>query len=604
MPVGLVSEGRIGRFDLRGLLGRGGSGDVHLAYDPDRGSLIALKLIRIGLDPEMLEAERRGVALQQRLQPKVPQIAAIFDFGEIDGFFFVAMEFIEGVDLAEILKPGRLAPAKAVDVATQLCTILESMERVSKDLEEKGRRVIHSDIKPANVRLQEGDRVRLLDFGVAKSVTLSKKFTRNVFGSTPYLAPERLSSEVVDSHTDLWAVSVVLYEMIAGYVPFPGETTDAIERRIRSGQPPAPLPADCPAALKSILLKCLRTEPALRFPDAATLRRHLEAFRAGRPLAISEPTRKIPHVRQETAPPPAPEQRPKLSRSERHRRGARRWRMALGMALLLVLAGALASCGYAWSEGKAIEKTLVEPGADLTALYARYRQAGRYDPFGLCLSGAAQALKGAFAAVADRTLGRFRTAARVERQDWEDALRWLRAAAELVESDESVQARITFCEGQLTRLDAEALFGSNPEGARQKWQEALQSFERSKSIAPELVEVYMALASMYGDPRTRLQDTKKLREALDEAERRGAGRSERGRQALLEAYVREARQASRRASRAQGQERIDLLYKALDGYDGAVNLCKDLRSGTPAACREAQEQQTAVGQELAGKGQV
>jgi hypothetical protein len=274
------------------------------------------------------------------------------------------------------------------------------------------------------------------------------------------------------------------------------------------------------------------------------------------------------------------------------------------MALLLVLAGALASCGYAWSEGKAIEKTLVEPGADLTALYARYRQAGRYDPFGLCLSGAAQALKGAFAAVADRTLGRFRTAARVERQDWEDALRWLRAAAELVESDESVQARITFCEGQLTRLDAEALFGSNPEGARQKWQEALQSFERSKSIAPELVEVYMALASMYGDPRTRLQDTKKLREALDEAERRGAGRSERGRQALLEAYVREARQASRRASRAQGQERIDLLYKALDGYDGAVNLCKDLRSGTPAACREAQEQQTAVGQELAGKGQV
>jgi tetratricopeptide (TPR) repeat protein len=605
MPVGLASEGRIGRFDLRGLLGGGGAGEVHLAFDPERGSLVALKLIRIGLDPEMLEAEKKGVSLQQRLQPKVPQIAAIYGFEEIEGFFCIAMEYVEGIDLSDILKQGPLAPKRAVDIAIQLCTILESIELASKDLEEKGKRVIHSDIKPANLRLQEGDRVRILDFGVAKSLAYSKKFTRHVFGSTPYLAPERLANEVVDAHTDLWAVGVVLYEMLAGYVPFPGDTTGAMERRIRSGGPPEPLPADCPADLKSVLFKCLRTDPALRFPDAAALRRHLEAFRDGHPLRLSEPTRKIPQACQEAAPVPAPQQRPRLSRSERRRRRARMWLTAVGLVLLLVLAGAAVSCRYAWSEGKAIEKALAEPGADLSALYDRYRHAGRYDPLGLCRSGAAQALKDAFVAAADRTLGKLRSGARVGREEWEDAQRWLQAAAELAESDEPVQARLAFSEGQLTRLDAEALFRTRPGEAKQKWQEALQSFERARNTAPELVEVYLALASMYGDARTGLQDLKKVQEMLDEVERRGAGRNESERLTLVEAYVKEAKQTFLKASQSQGKEKVDLLYKALDACDDAVKLCNDLGPGkTRAVCQKAQEQQTAVSEELSAKGQA
>jgi len=604
MPVSLISEGRIGRFDLRGLLGRGGAGDVHLAYDLDRGSLIALKLIRIGLDPEMLEAEKRGVSLQQRLQPKVPQIAAIFDFGEADGFFFVAMEYVEGVDLADVLKQGPLAPAKAVDIAIQLCAILESMERVSKDLEERGRRVIHSDIKPANVRLQ-GDRVRLLDFGVAKSVTLSRKFTRNVFGSTPYLAPERLANEVVDSHTDLWAVNVVLYEMLAGYAPFQGETTDAVERRIRSGQPPAPLPADCPAPLKSVLFKSLRTDPALRFPDAATLRRHLEAFRAGRPLALSEPTRKIPAVRQETAPPPTPQQRPKISRSERRRRRARLWRATVWIAAVIALVLVAVSHGYAWSEGKAIEKALAAPGADLSVLYDRYHAARWFDPSGYCRSGAARALKSAFVDIADRTLSRFRADGGTVREDWKNSLRWLQAATQLGDPEEELRGKIAFCEGQLARIDAKKLFGSSPEEAKLKWQEALQSFERARIIAPELVEVYLALASIYGDPKSGFLDPKKAREALKEAERRGAGQNERSKLALVEVRVNEATQTLERASRALGQEKINLLYEANDGFEKAIHLCQDLkRQSPPQACRKARERQEEISRRLIEQHQV
>jgi serine/threonine protein kinase len=606
-----LEEGRlVGRFELLRYLGRGGSGDVHLAWDPNRRAEIALKLIRIGVDDEMLEAEKRGVALQQRLQPKVPQIPAILEFDEVEGFFYVAMEYVEGIDLADILKQGPQPPTRAVDIAIQLCAILEAMERVSKDLEEKGRRVIHSDIKPANIRLQAGDRVRLLDFGVAKSLTLSKKFTRNVFGSTAYLAPERLSNEVVDSHTDLWAVSVVLYEMLAGYVPFQGETTGAIERRIRSGQPPAPLPADCPAALKSILLKSLRTDPALRFPDAATLRRHLEAFRAGRPLAISEPTRKISAVdegaamrdrRTEPAPPT-----PKRSRSEKLRARARfRRRVAIFIGIL-TLALAAASHVYAWSHGRAIEEALTQdPEADLSDLCARFQKAKPYDFLKISLPGAARALKGALVAAADRTLSRFRAGATTVREDWEFSLRWLGSAAQLGDAEEELLGKIAICEGQLARIDAETLFTSSVAEAKEKWKDAQQSFERARMTAPELVEVYLALASVYSDPRTGLGDSRKLHEALEEAERRSAGQDERSKLALVEVRVNEATQTLERASRASGQERIDLLYEAGDGFEKAILLCQDLkRKRLPQACRKAQERQSEISRKLVEQNQV
>jgi hypothetical protein len=600
-----MNESSIGRFELVRHLGRGGMGDVYLANDPERHSPVALKLIRLSIaavDPEVLEAEQRGVELQRHLQSRVPEIAAVYNSGELEGFFFVEMEYIEGMDLAEVIRGGAIPVARAVELTIQLCKILESIQRTA--IEFDGQTVIHSDIKPDNIRLQSGDRVRLLDFGAAKSLRLSRKFTRNAFGSIPYLAPERLAGEVVNAQTDLWAVCVVLYQMIAGYPPFPGESTEAVERRIRDGQSPEALPFDCPSDLRSILLKSLRADPTLRFADAAALRRHLEAFQEGHPLRISESTRRTSPTRPKSSP-SLPHSRLEIGRpSEGRQRRSRLMRLYLAMALFVLVILA-ACCGRALSQGRAIEKGLAEPNADLYSLFEQYQQAKRYDRLELTLSGAGRALKHALVASADRTLDNFRADGMTTRSDWEDSLHRLRDAAGLDDPGEELQAKLALCEGQIARLDAEALSASDGAAAKQKWQEAVRRFEAAKAAAPERVEADLALASIYGDARTGFQDPKKLKETLDEAERRGASWSDQGRRALVTAYFRQAQQVFWRASRAQGKEQVDLLYQALDGYDAAVGICLTLRTTeTRPICQEAREQQASVSQELASKGRA
>src|SRR5262249_38049539 len=131
-------------------------------------------------------------------------------------------------------------------------------------------------------------------------------------------------------------------------------------------------------------------------------------------------------------------------------------------------------------------------------------------------------------------------------------------------------------------------------------------FERARTIAPELVEVYLALASVYGDPKSGFLDPKKLREELEEAERRGAGQDDRSKLALMEVRVNEATQILERASRAGGQEKIDLLYEAGEGFEKAIHLCQDLkrRLPPPQACRKALERREEISRKLIEQNQV
>lgn len=590
----------IGRFELLDFLGRGGSGDVYLARDPQRGT-IALKLIRIGVDAEMLDAERRGVKLQKELQPKVPQVAAIYDYGDHEGYFYVAMEYVPGRDLDKILLEGALPPAQAVDIAIQLCRILEAMEEASRSLGEGRSRVIHSDIKPSNIRLQEGGRVRLLDFGVAKNLRLSRNFTHNTFGSTPYLAPERVADAVVDARTDLWAVSVVLFEMLAGSLPFPGGTTEALERRIRADAPPEPLPPDCPSALRAILLKCLRLDPRDRFPDAQTLRRHLEAFLKGAPLPLSEPTRpqvssgggSVPPPRPPASPGPAllPPDRRRPSRAERRHKRSRGLRKGILFLVALGLAILASAQGYGCYEAGQVRKSVREAGElELEGLVERLEDAKPYDPLRICLRSTAAELRSALVAVADRTLQRFRVDPLTPRENWDDALKFLRLV-DRVGREEAVQAKISLCLGEIARLNAEELVNSEAEAARQKWQEAVEHLESARKTAPEIVETYLALALIYREPRSGHASREKLQGGLAEAERRGLSRPVWGDQALVEAWVREGRELQTQAELAAGQEREETLHQALDCYEAAVKLCGEKTGDQPwGTCQRAREE--------------
>ena len=137
--------------------------------------------------------------------------------------------------------------------------------------------IVHGDIKPENLRIQPDGRVRLLDFGIAKHLTTARKFTANLFGSLPYIPPERIKQGVVNRASDLWGVGVILYLMVTGQYPFPGQGSEEIEARILSGRPPEPLPETVSPALASIILKALALDPALRYPSAAALAVALEA---------------------------------------------------------------------------------------------------------------------------------------------------------------------------------------------------------------------------------------------------------------------------------------------------------------------------------------
>ena len=590
----------IGRFELLDFLGRGGSGDVHLARDPQRGT-IALKLIRIGVDAEMLEAERRGVELQKHLQPKVPQIAAIYDSGELGGFFYVAMEYVQGRDLDKILLEGVLPPAQAVEIAIQLCRILEAIEEASRSLGEGRSRVVHSDIKPSNIRLQEGGQVRLLDFGVAKNLRLSRNFTHNTFGSTPYLAPERIADAVVDAQTDLWAVSVVLFEMLAGSLPFPGGTTEALERRIRTNAPPEPLPPDCPPALRAILLKCLRLDPHDRFSDAQTLRRHLEAFQKGVPLPLSEPTRpqvssgggSVPPSRPPVTPGPAPVSPDRRPPSRAEKRQKRSGGLRKGVLFLVGLSLAILASvqWYGCYEARQIRDSVSQTGeSELERLVERFEDAKPYDPLRICLRSTAAELRTALVAVADRTLRKFRVEPSTPREDWDGALKFLRLA-DRVGQEEAVQAKISLFLGQIARLDAEELVNSEAEAARQKWQEAIEYLEIARKTAPEVVDTYLALALIYGEPRSGHVSREKLQGVLAEAERRGLSRPAWGDQSLVKAWLREGRERRGQAELAAGRERDDTLHQALDCYEEAVKLCEEKTGDQPwGTCQRAREE--------------
>lgn len=284
---------QVGRFEIREFLGRGAMGDVMLAWDPERQAEVALKVIRLrGADPEMLEAEKNGVSLQQQLSRAAPQVAAVHEWGEDGEFFWVCMEYVAGSDLSALLSRGALPEDRAIAIALQLCQMLEVCHEFSAEI--GGRKVfgvIHGDIKPENIRVQasgpgdsDTDRVRVLDFGIAKHLSQTRRFTVNLFGSLPYTPPERLERGIVDRHSDLWALGIVLYIMVSGNRPFPGSTTEELDRRIRRGDPPNPLPPSVSPRLAGIIEKSLAFEVERRYPTAAAFRADLEAFRDSQPL--------------------------------------------------------------------------------------------------------------------------------------------------------------------------------------------------------------------------------------------------------------------------------------------------------------------------------
>ena len=269
------------RFEILSELGAGGMGVVYKARDRTLGELVALKMLKQEMwgDKERLERLKDELKLARKISH--PNVLRTFDFGDADGYPFISMEFVRGVTLRQVLdSSGRLPLSAGLHTARQLCRGLAAAHAQG---------VLHRDIKPENLIIEASGKVKLMDFGIARPLQRlggggSGQTRAGVIIGTPhYLAPEQLEGQEADARADLYACGIVLYEIFTGTLPFAatGSLMELITRKLQ--EPPTPPRQHWPAmpeSLEQIILRCLQSDPAERFPDVASLLQELEVLRA------------------------------------------------------------------------------------------------------------------------------------------------------------------------------------------------------------------------------------------------------------------------------------------------------------------------------------
>ncbi len=273
LPGRLLSD----RYRIIALLGRGGMGEVYRADDLTLGQPVALKFLPedATADETLLERFRNEVRIARRVSH--PNVCRVYDVGEVDGHAFFTMEYVDGEDLASLLRRiGRLPADKAVEVARQLCAGLAAAHA-------KG--VLHRDLKPANIMLDGRGQVVVTDFGLAGLVEQIPG--ADVHSGTPaYMSPEQLAGKEVTVKSDIYALGLVLYEIFTGKRAFDLESLSDLVRARSESAPskPSTLVKDLDPAVERVILRCLEAEPALR-PDSVL--NVAAALPGGDPLAAA-----------------------------------------------------------------------------------------------------------------------------------------------------------------------------------------------------------------------------------------------------------------------------------------------------------------------------
>ena len=261
------------RYVLLDHLGSGASGDVHKAHDRLLDSVVALKLLRLdgGLEEEAVERLRREVLLARDVGH--PNIVRIYHLGEAAGQRYITMQYLAGKDLAQLLAARRRLPVGlAVSIAGKLASALAALH---------GADVLHRDLKPANVLLDESGEPHITDFGLAR-LRSGPGITRNMFlGSPAYASPEQALGRPLDARSDLYALGVLLFEMVAGRRPFVADSFHELLGLHLKATPPSPrdLEPAVPEALAALILRCLEKEPDRRPRSAADLELALASLR-------------------------------------------------------------------------------------------------------------------------------------------------------------------------------------------------------------------------------------------------------------------------------------------------------------------------------------
>jgi len=255
-----------GRYEIIESLGQGGMGKVYRAQDRKIGEVVALKLIRpeISVNDKAIDRFKNELKIARKITHR--NICRMHDIGEEGFLHYITMEYVAGEDLKRFIRrAGTLSTGKAIHIAQQVCEGLAEAHRLG---------VIHRDLKPQNIMIDENGNAKIMDFGIARFVDTERMTGSGVMIGTPeYMSPEQAELLDVDRRADIYSLGVVLYEMVSGRVPFDGETPLSIAMKHKTEKPRnvRELNAQVPPALEGVIAKCLSKSPAARYQSAEEL---------------------------------------------------------------------------------------------------------------------------------------------------------------------------------------------------------------------------------------------------------------------------------------------------------------------------------------------
>jgi hypothetical protein len=539
--------------------------DVYLAIDTVENRKVALKVIRMNGDEaseQLVEAERRGAEIQREMQALDPRVVEIYDCGEADGYFFVAMQYVEGRNLAEVLRSEHVIdPIRAVTIAIEICEQLDKFHSWQSS-------VVHGDIKPSNIHLGHNDTVRLLDFGIAKTLRPDGDGTAHNFGSPGYCPPERLSRSRVDQQSDLWAVGATLYEMLSGIPPYQAESTRKLENLIRSKRAPRALPARCPRALRAVVSKALMPEPSKRYGSAREFLVDLHAFLERKPTVAEIERRPSwnPNTTIEIA--------REVLRIATRTLGQVKQRLQLVSAMGWFAAGLVLWIGgsYGWqallARGAGPSNMRPPPEHDtppVAPAAAAAPLSAPHDGLPQLYASAAERILSAYTNSSDPSLHDF---------DWQKAEVCLTRAVELGSGDDQTLGRLALSRGYATleRLDGGQYA---PPAAAHLRVYARDQFSFAASKMPRDPAPHLALARIYV---YWLPDVDRARTELASAQELGAALGRREIEQQADAYrLRALREEAVNLRLAlQDAQAARVLYQRIPGFDRADQHLKDL----------------------------
>jgi serine/threonine protein kinase len=273
----MTTLAKTGRYQLLDELGRGAMGVVYRAHDPVIGRDVAVKTMHLSADgstanrPEFLtrfQTEARAAGILTH-----PNIVVVYDAGEEAGVFYITMELVEGRSLQSLLDEHQSFPLpRAIKIIEQACSALDYAHKHN---------IIHRDVKPANLMIAADDTVKITDFGTAKILRFNTTETAAVIGTPSYMSPEQIKGKTVDGRSDIFALGVILYELVTGEKPFPGQNITTVIYKIVNEEPipPRKLDPSLNAGLCNVIARALAKDPTTRFQTCGELLEALKNYR-------------------------------------------------------------------------------------------------------------------------------------------------------------------------------------------------------------------------------------------------------------------------------------------------------------------------------------